>query len=59
MLTKICSRFSQGKKSDFFWTEVSKGVKEAEYAVRGLVPTTAFHIKEDMEKKTKRRLRMM
>lgn len=29
------------KKSNFFWTEVNPCVKEAEYAVRGVVPTLA------------------
>lgn len=30
------------KNEDFFWTEVSPGVKAAEYAVRGIVPSTAL-----------------
>lgn len=30
------------KTEDFFWTEVSLGVKTAEYAVRGIVPSTAL-----------------
>ena len=41
MLSKFIRRFSSTKSSDFFWTDISEGVRTAEYAVRGLVPTTA------------------
>lgn len=50
MLSRLIQRFSTQKKSkDFFWTEVSQGVKTAEYAVRGLVPTTATLMKKEIE----------
>ncbi len=45
--------FSKCKTNDFFWTQVSEGVKKAEYAVRGIVPTTAVSMKEQLDKKTK------
>lgn len=38
--------FAKTKTSDFFWTEISEGVRTAEYAVRGIVPTTANIMKE-------------
>lgn len=44
-LTRLAAQFSS-KKSGFFWTEVSPKVLEAEYAVRGVVPTLANTIKE-------------
>lgn len=44
-LTRLAAQFSS-KKSGFFWTEVSPNVLEAEYAVRGVVPTLANTIKE-------------
>ncbi len=53
MITKIFNRFSKAKGSDFFWTEISEGVRTAEYAVRGIVPTTANIMKEEIDKKTK------
>lgn len=46
MISKIFRTFSQAKSKNFFWTEVNEGVKTAEYAVRGIVPTTATHMKE-------------
>jgi hypothetical protein len=46
MITKIMQGFSKGKTNDFFWTQVSEGVKKAEYAVRGIVPSTAVTMKE-------------
>ena len=41
---RIARNFST-KKNGFFWTEVSPNVLEAEYAVRGLVPTLATQMK--------------
>lgn len=52
-ISKICAGFSQLKTKDFFWNEVSQGVKTAEYAVRGIVPTTATLMKEEIENGTK------
>lgn len=46
MITRIFNKFSKAKTSDFFWTEISEGVRNAEYAVRGIVPTTANVMKE-------------
>lgn len=49
MLSKVSKQFSKQKSANFFWTEVNSRVQEAKYAVRGLVPTTAYQMKEDME----------
>ena len=49
MLSKLIRRFSSTKNSDFFWSDVSEGVRTAEYAVRGLVPTTATQMKKEIE----------
>jgi hypothetical protein len=46
MITRIIRNFSKIKSKDFFWTEISEGVRTAEYAVRGVVPTTANIMKE-------------
>lgn len=46
-MSQLISRFST-KKGNFFWTEVNPNVKEAEYAVRGYVPTMANNIKNDI-----------
>lgn len=47
MLSKIVRRFCTPKKSkDFFWNQVSEGVRTAEYAVRGVVPTLATQMKQ-------------
>jgi hypothetical protein len=40
MLLRVVAKFST-KRSNFFWTEINPCVKEAEYAVRGVVPTLA------------------
>lgn len=34
------------KKSGFFWTDINPCVREAEYAVRGIVPTLANSMQE-------------
>jgi hypothetical protein len=34
------------KKSGFFWTDINPCVREAEYAVRGIVPTLANAMQE-------------
>lgn len=47
-LTRLAAQFSS-KKSGYFWTEVSPKVLEAEYAVRGVVPTLANNIKEKIK----------
>jgi DUF1365 family protein len=52
MLLKIIKRFST-KKSNFFWTEINPCVKEAEYAVRGVVPTLAVNIQNELKKGNK------
>lgn len=48
-LVKISSSFC-AKKNNFFWTDVNPNVKEAEYAVRGVVPTLANNMKIDITK---------
>ena len=48
MISKLIHRFASQKSSDFFWTEVSEGVKTAEYAVRGVVPTLANEMKQQI-----------
>jgi hypothetical protein len=45
MLSKIFSRFST-KKSGFFWNDINNNVLQAEYAVRGVVPTLATTMKD-------------
>ena len=37
------------KKNNFFWTDINPNVKEAEYAVRGVVPTLANTMKLDIK----------
>lgn len=44
---KLLARFS-AKKEPFFWTDVNPTLVEAEYAVRGVVPTLANTIKEQI-----------
>jgi hypothetical protein len=51
MLQRCIARFSI-KKSNFFWTEVNPCVKEAEYAVRGVVPTLANTMQTELKKGT-------
>jgi len=34
------------KKNNFFWTEINPCVREAEYAVRGIVPTLANQMQD-------------
>lgn len=29
MITRVCNMFAKTKKTDFFWTEISEGVKTA------------------------------
>ena len=48
-LVKISSSFC-AKKGNYFWTEVNPNVKEAEYAVRGVVPTLANTMKLEIKK---------
>jgi hypothetical protein len=40
MISRVFSNFST-KKADFFWTKINPNVLEAQYAVRGQVPTLA------------------
>jgi hypothetical protein len=47
-LLKLSSGFC-AKKGNYFWTEVNANVKEAEYAVRGVVPTLANTMKLDIQ----------
>ena len=51
MFQRCIARFST-KKSNFFWTEVNPCVKEAEYAVRGVVPTLANTMQTELKKGT-------
>jgi hypothetical protein len=53
MIKKILKVFSTTKSTNFFWTDVNKGVKAAEYAVRGIVPMTASAIRSEINSKTK------
>ena len=49
MLRKLTCTFSS-KKAPFFWNEINPCVKEAEYAVRGVVPTLANTIQTELKK---------
>lgn len=49
MLLRTLTKFST-KKSNFFWTEINPCVKEAEYAVRGVVPTLANNMQTNIKK---------
>lgn len=51
MLQRWIARFST-KKTNYFWTEVNPCVKEAEYAVRGVVPTLANTMQTELKKGT-------
>lgn len=53
MNTQSTNKQRKQKSEDFFWTEVSPGVKNAEYAVRGLVPSTANIIKSEIKNKVR------
>jgi hypothetical protein len=44
MITKMITSFSS-KKTGFFWNEINPNVLEAQYAVRGVVPTLAVTMK--------------
>ncbi len=48
MISKVFSRFST-KKSGFFWNEINPNVLEAQYAVRGVVPTLAVQMQNELE----------
>jgi hypothetical protein len=49
MLQRFITRFST-KKANYFWTEINPCVKEAEYAVRGVVPTLANEMQTNIKK---------
>jgi hypothetical protein len=49
MLLRVMANFSV-KRSNFFWTEINPCVKEAEYAVRGVVPTLANTMQNNLKK---------
>ena len=49
MMLRMIAKFSV-KKGNFFWTEVNPCVKEAEYAVRGVVPTLANTMQSNIKK---------
>lgn len=51
MFMRTLANFSI-KKTNFFWTEVNPHVKEAEYAVRGVVPTMATAMQTNIKKGT-------
>jgi hypothetical protein len=48
-LVKISWSFC-AKKGNYFWTEINPNVKEAEYAVRGIVPTLANNMKLEIQR---------
>ena len=58
MISKYIARFASLKSKDFFWTDISEGVKTAEYAVRGVVPTLATQMKQEIENGSKRNLKI-
>lgn len=47
-LLRLASSFTS-KKTNFFWNDINPKVKEAEYAVRGVVPTLATTMKNDIK----------
>jgi hypothetical protein len=49
MILRTIAKFSV-KKGNFFWTEINPCVKEAEYAVRGVVPTLANTMQNNIKK---------
>ena len=51
-VSRIIRSFS-AKSSGFFWNDINPCVKAAEYAVRGVVPTQATLMQEELKKKTK------
>lgn len=53
MLLRKLASFST-KKANFFWTEINPCVKEAEYAVRGVVPTLANAMQTNIKKGVER-----
>ena len=48
MIRKFSNKFGSLKNSDFFWNDINANVNTAQYAVRGLVPTTATKMKEEL-----------
>jgi len=52
MLQRLLSRFST-KKAGYFWTEINPCVRESEYAVRGVVPTLANIMQDEIKKGSK------
>jgi len=55
MLSRVSCLFSK-KKAPFFWQKINPCVKEAEYAVRGVVPTLAHDIQNELKKGSTRNL---
>lgn len=53
MIARVFRGFSSVKKADFFWRDINDGVRNAEYAVRGLVPSTATLMQGEIDKGTK------
>lgn len=51
MISKIFSKFSS-KKTGFFWTDINPNVLEAQYAVRGVVPTLATQMQNELKEGT-------
>jgi hypothetical protein len=51
MISKVFSKFCS-KKSGFFWTDVNPNVLEAQYAVRGIVPTLATQMQNELKEGT-------
>ena len=48
MIARLSKKFSSTKSSDFFWTDVNECVVKAQYAVRGVVPSTANLMKDEL-----------
>lgn len=54
MLSKIISKAAFSvKKGNFFWNDINANVLKAEYAVRGVVPSLANVMKDEIAKDPK------
>lgn len=48
MISRMFSSFST-KKTGFFWNDINPNVLEAQYAVRGVVPTLATQMQNELQ----------
>ena len=58
MISKVFSRFST-KKSGFFWNDINPNVLEAQYAVRGVVPTLAVQMQNELQSGSKSNIKSL